>query len=207
VGDKYVSYGITFASGMVGPETCVPRYSQLPSPAGARLAIDPSLFSNGTQTGVDLVTCIESCSPSFCCVAQWEVENNTCRKAQLAPVGPLYAATGASLYYKLPPSQLIAAASQPSTSSSNSSGTGSTPTRDTSSSSSSGEGTVRAKTQPAGIYTRCAMDSAWVEQAKLGRIGTSSNPERVEERDVVEWGECSGELNCRLKCEATAACW
>jgi hypothetical protein len=192
VGDKYVSYGITFASGMAGPETCVPRFSQLPSPAGARLAIDPSLFEN--STGVDFATCIESCSPSSCCIAQWEVENNTCRKAQLAPVGPLYATSGASLYYKLPPSQLIAAASQLNHSSSS---------EDSSNSSS----TIRAKTQPAGIYTRCAMDSAWVEQAKLGRVGTSTNPERVEERDVVEWGECSSELSCRLKCETNAACW
>lgn len=196
VGDKYISYGITFASGMSGPETCVPRRSQLPAPAGARLAIDPSLWSNATLTGVDFVTCIESCPAGYCCIAQWEVEGSTCRTAKLAPVGPLYAAVGASLYYKLPPSQLIAAASQSTQNSSSSSSEGS-----------GAEGTVRAKTQPAGIYARCAMDVAWVEQAKLGRVGTSTDPARVEEKDVVEWGECSSELTCRHKCEANAACW
>jgi hypothetical protein len=187
IGDKYISYGITFSSGMVNPETCVPRYSQLPAPAGARLAIDPLLFSNSTQTGVDLVTCIQSCPASSCCVAQWEVENNTCRKAELAPVGPLYASSGASLYYELPPSQLIAAASQPISDHNDSARS---PTLDSSSSGESDhEGSVRAKTQPAGIYARCAMNRAWVEQAKLGRVGTSTNPRRVEEKDVVEWNE------------------
>jgi hypothetical protein len=209
VGDKYVSYGITFASGMVNPETCVPRYSQLPAPAGARLAIDPSLFSNSTQTGVDLVTCIESCPASSCCIAQWEVENNTCRKAELAPVGPLYASSGASLYYKLPPSQLIAAASQRDQDHNSSARSQTSDNGNSSSSSRSedGDAAVKAKTHPAGIYARCAMDSAWVEQAKLGRVGTSTNPQRVEEKDVAEWGECSSELSCRLKCEANAACW
>jgi hypothetical protein len=111
------------------------------------------------------------------------------------------------LYYKLPPSQLIAAASQ-TISDHNSSAR--LPTLDSSSSSSGDsdhEGSVRAKTQPAGIYARCAMNRAWVEQAKLGRVGTSTNPVRVEEKDVMEWNECSSELSCRLKCEANAACW
>jgi hypothetical protein len=193
---------------MVNPETCVPRYSQLPSPAGARLAIDPSLFLNSTQAGVDLATCIESCPASSCCIAQWELENHTCRKAELAPVGPLYANSGASLYYKLPPSQLIAAASQLDPDHSSSDLTARSQTSDNSGGPDHNHnGLVKAKTQPAGIYARCAMDGAWVELAKLGRVGTSTNPGRVEESNVVEWAECSSELSCRLKCEANAACW
>ncbi|KAF8063058.1 Heat shock 22 kDa protein [Scenedesmus sp. PABB004] len=180
-GDTYTSAGITFATGMVGPETCVPRYAQLPAPAGHRLALDGSLFN--VTTGRAFVDCIESCPAAQCCIAQFETAGGTCKHATLPPVGPGY--VGARLYYKLPPSELVSSASTTGTK-------------------------LWAKTQPAGVYTRCVMDAQWVAKTEAGLVGTSTNPALVEETNMakgVEWGECDSELACRLKCETNAACW
>lgn len=181
-GDKYISYGVTFSRGLSSSETCVPRYAQLPSPAGARLAINASLF---TVTSKPLVECIESCPAGSCCIAQYEVQGDTCKQAVLTPVGPN--STDARLYYKLPPSSIIAAAGFKENSTK-----------------------VWGKTQPAGVYARCLMDEAWVAAATAGLVGTSTNPALVEETDMakaVEWNECATETACRIKCEANAACW
>lgn len=181
VGDKYVSYGITFAKGLTGPETCVPRYAQLPAPAGHRLAINESLFQVSTTDS--FVPCIEGCPVDQLCITQWELQGTKCKRAILPPAGP--EATSARLYYKLPPSEIIAAASANDTK-------------------------VVRKTQAAGVYARGLMNPEWVTLAELGLVGTSTNPSLVEVTDMaqtVEWGECENEMTCRLKCETTAACW
>lgn len=183
VGDTYVSYGITFSKGLDGPETCVPRYAQLPAPAGNRMAIDNSLLQ--VTTAASYRDCIEGCQADQCCIAQFEAQGSTCKRALLPPVGPAY--TGASLYYKLPPSATIAAANV-----------------------SANVSMVWARTQAAGVYARCSMSDAFVAKAKLGLVGSSTNPQLVETPDLastVEWGECTDQLTCRLKCENNAACW
>jgi Tyrosine-protein kinase ephrin type A/B receptor-like len=186
VGPTYVSSGTTFTTGLSTPNTCTPRYAQLPSPAGARLAISPQLFVNaGAQT--TLQACVESCPVHACCVAQWELasagdELGACVHAVLPPVGP--DDTEARLYYKLPPSELVSSASK--------------------------NGSVAAKTRYAGIYTRCRMGADWVTAAVAGLIGPSPNNTLIEETDAaaaVEWGSCTTEAACRARCEADAACW
>lgn len=183
-GDKYVSYGVSFTTLLQNPATCVPRYSQLPAPAGARLALDPSLFStNDTSSFED---CIHGCTPDLCCIAEWVKEGSVCKWATLMPVGPKWAEDGnGALYYKLPPSSIIASASVNDSSS----------------------GHLKAKTQPAGVYTRCGMTDEWVDLAKQGKVGTSFNLARVEEANVVEWNQCTDEIACRLLCDTNAACW
>lgn len=151
VGDTYVSKGITFDDGLTGPETCVPKYAQLPQPAGARFALDLSVFTN--TSGVEMKTCIEECPERQCCLVQWEEEGKLCRRAVL-PILPDPPQGVGQLYYKLPPSELISAASVKNGS----------------------DAVVRAKTQPAGIYTRCEMTDEWVKLAAEGLIGTSTNP-------------------------------
>eukprot|EP00775_Hariotina_reticulata_P004824 gene4824-5072_t len=183
VGDTYISDGINFGTGMTGPEYCVPKHSQFPTPAGHIFGIDDSLFAPA-QPVTDVAACILKCPANQCCISQFEETStgNACKIAALPPVGPNY--TGARLYYKLPPSELIAAASV--------------------------NNTISIKTKAAGIYTRCVMNGTWESLAAAGKVGWSANASLVEETNrttLVEWGECADETSCRIKCEGLATCW
>jgi hypothetical protein len=174
---------MTFGTGMTGPEYCVPKHSQFPTPAGHIFGIDDSLFAPA-QPVADVAECIQQCPASQCCISQFEETNsgNACKIATLFPVGPSY--TNAKLYYKLPPSELISPASV--------------------------NNTVSIKTKAAGIYTRCAMTDEWEDLAIVGKVGWSANPALVDETNrtlLVEWGECADEASCRLTCEGLATCW
>ncbi|WIA38112.1 hypothetical protein OEZ86_001474 [Tetradesmus obliquus] len=185
----YVSNGITFNSLVTGIDQCVPRHTQLPAPAGARLGIDDSLLTTDAAAQ-DLVSCLGGCGPEKCCIVQWEAPSSSCKRAELAPVGPGF--PGAKLFYKLPPSVAIATASISNTQSSTSS-------------SSSNE--VSAKTRGSTQYARCAMAGAWATLAAAGKVGTATSAELVEQEHAVSWGECDSETSCEALCSAAAACW
>ncbi|KAF8062093.1 hypothetical protein HT031_004353 [Scenedesmus sp. PABB004] len=180
VGDKYTSYGVTFTSA-TGVDGCVPRYAQLPAPAGARLALPDSLFAVDAGAA-DMAACMAACDPSQCCVVQWEAGGaGTCKRAELAPVGPAY--SGAAFFYKPPPSQLVAGASADK---------------------------VTAKTTQqtgAGAFARCAMGAPMAALAAAGKVGTPPDRALVEAVDAVSWGECADEAACAAKCATNAACW
>jgi hypothetical protein len=137
------------------------------------------------------------------------------------------------LYYKLPPSELIAAASvkaaanltQSSSSSNSSSGGNSTAgvgavytdtaagnrtAVGTAAGSQTPENAVKAKTMASGVFAICDMTD-WQQLAEEGWIGTSPNPMLVEEdRTVAEWnvlGVCSSKVSCHKSCVADASCW
>jgi len=102
----------------------------------------------------------------------------------LAAAGP--DTTTAKLYYKLPPSELIAAASVKN---------------DTS--------VVKAKTQSSAIYARCSLGS-FASLASDGLVGTSPFPDDIEKaRDFVRWNEarCNSEKSCEATCDSLATCW
>lgn len=184
VGDTYVSVGMTFANNATGPETCVPRYAQLPAPAGNQLALNDAVFTAVPAGAASVAACIEACPNTMCCIAQYEAGSGgspaVCKHAKLAPTGPVSAdASIPRLFYKLPPSALIAAAS------------------------------VSAKTQSSSLYMSCNM-SPWGALPGSGEIGTSPNPALVEEaKQTVEWDAagCTDETSCGKSCDANAACW
>jgi hypothetical protein len=161
----------------------VPHYAQLPAPAGARLGIDESLLTTDAAA-TDLESCLGGCGPDKCCIVQWEAPSSSCKRAELAPVGPGF--SGAKLYYKLPPSVPIAAASMINTNSSSS---------------------VSAKTRGSTQYARCAMTGAWASLAAAGKVGTATSAELVEQEGAVSWGECDSEASCEALCSAAAPCW
>jgi hypothetical protein len=138
------------------------------------------------------------------------------------------------LYYKLPPSEMIAAASVKSgtkSSHSSSSGSGGSSGNSTAdvgavyTDSAAGNRTavgtvtgdvqsaanvVKAKTMASGVFAICDM-TEWQQLAADGWIGTSPNPMLVEEdRTVAEWdvlGICSSEGSCHKSCVADSSCW
>lgn len=192
VGDTYVSVGITFSPNATGPETCVPRFSQLPAPAGNRLALNDAVFTIATNGAASVAACVESCPENMCCIVQFEAGSNgapnTCKHALLAPTGPVQENRSIPrLYYKLPPSMLIAAASVNANAGSS----------------------VQVKTQYSSIYMKCDM-TPWGDLPATGEIGTSPNPALVEEaKQTVEWNAegCTDEKSCSEACNTNAACW
>eukprot|EP00775_Hariotina_reticulata_P006512 gene6512-6739_t len=145
-----------------------------------------SLPNGATQGSVPLVDCVKACPDDKCCINQYQATNTadensgTCLTAVLDPVAP--DTTTAKLYYKLPPSELIAAAS----------------TED-----------VKALTKSSGIYARCSLAS-YATQAGNGEIGTSPFPDDIEQPSTfTRWNEprCNSEATCEATCDALATCW
>lgn len=189
LGSKYVSYGVTFQKGVTGSQACVPKYSQLPNPAGHRMVLDDSMWTNAVNyTGdVDaaITSCVEGCSPDTCCVAELEMVGTTyvCKRAQFDVLASLAAnqdTTKARMYYKLPPSEIAAASVK----------------------------NVEAKTIASGIFAVCDVD-AFKALVQAGKVGTSPNPSKVEEsRDFIEFNvQCNSESSCQKACMADATCW
>eukprot|EP00775_Hariotina_reticulata_P005178 gene5178-5416_t len=105
-------------------------------------------------------------------------EVGTCKQFIMAPVGPDNS-TG-KLYYKLPPSELIAATS------------------------------VTIKTQSSSIYARCLLPTAETNLTADGLVGTSPFPDDIEkDKTFVRWneGKCNSEATCEATCNGLATCW
>uniref|UniRef100_A0A383VQR0 Tyrosine-protein kinase ephrin type A/B receptor-like domain-containing protein n=1 Tax=Tetradesmus obliquus TaxID=3088 RepID=A0A383VQR0_TETOB len=190
VGDGYTSYGITFKTGLVGPESCVPRRAQLPKPVGDRFGLPDAMFTvNVTVSGTDnaaVKACVEACPADQCCIAEIEKSDSgiSCKHARLAPLSSDTANSKARMFYKLPPSE-IAAASK-------------TDSKD-----------VKAKTMASGIYAICDIE-AHKADAAAGKLGTSPDPTKVEAgRDSIEFNSanCKDAATCKAACAADAACW
>jgi hypothetical protein len=186
VGNGYTSTGITFRTGLKGPESCVPRRAQLPKPVGDRFGLPDAMFVNVTvsaQFDNQFVKgCVEACPANSCCIAEIEKSDSgtTCKHAVLAPVGP--DAAVARMYYKLPPSELAAASKNNKTA---------------------------AKTMASGIYAICDIEQHKAAAA-AGLLGTSPDPTKVEAgRESIEFNTpaCSNAADCKKACAADAACW
>jgi len=182
VGNAIQSYGVTFYKGLPGPETCVPRFSQLANPAGHIMSVDDSMFN--TTANVTRENCIKTCPSAACCINQFEAidrsneEIGTCKTFIMPPVGP--DSTTGKLYYKLPPSELIAA------------------------------GSVSIKTQSSSIYARCGLTTTESNMAANGMVGTSPFPDDIEkDKTFVRWNEsrCNSEVTCEATCSNLATCW
>ena len=181
-GDPFTSPGVTFAEQQTSDASCVPRFAQLPNPAGHMLSLDASMFTTTTTT---LVNCVQTCDASKVCIQEFHNEDDEgegeCKRVELVPVGATD--TGAKLYYKLPPSELIAASSTNTT--------------------------IQAKTQSSGIYVRASLGS-YAKLAEDGAIGTSPYNDDIEkEKTFVRWDErgCTTEASCKTVCDAMATCW
>ncbi|KAF8063860.1 hypothetical protein HT031_003717 [Scenedesmus sp. PABB004] len=216
VGDAVTSYGITFHDGSPTPYMCVPRYSQTAKPAGDRLALPDSMF-RAVPGATDPGACAAACPRDACCVAEFDAEfGSGCRHAVLPAASPASVVASVSagadaprLYYKLPPSDLIAAASI---------GNGSALAGRVTAKSAAAPGNatapplsrVEAKTWASGVYAVCDL-SAYADEAAGGWIGTSPDPYMVEAgRDAIEWdvpGLCAGESECQRSCAASSSCW
>lgn len=231
IGETFYSYGMTFWKAMPTPYLCTPRYSQAASPTGHRLGIVDDVFVNVSQATT--TDCVKACPADKCCIAEFYPEGADdggplCRHAYLPPSSPMAIVkslddTVARLYYKLPPSELIAAASIK-----NDTAPGSTISNSTLQQAASiytvtntterlpanftvtADGKVKAKTQASGVYAVCDM-SAWQQYAEDGWVGTSPNPALVEEdRSVMEWnvlGVCYSESSCHDSCMSDSTCW
>ncbi len=198
VGDSYTSYGVTFAQGLGSRDSCVPRYAQLPNPAGDSMALPDSMYAHSVdvsaavsgaggslQKGVQ--ACVEACPASSCCIAEMLRSGSslTCKQARLQPV-EAFSFGDAKLFYKLPPSEMAAA-----------------------SLAAGADDKLAAKTIASGIYAACNINS-WANEARAGLVGTSTNPELVEAgRDSIEWNtpQCNSIESCKKSCAANAACW
>jgi hypothetical protein len=187
VGEGYTSYGITFRTGLKGPESCVPRRAQLPKPVGDRFALPDNMLvavSVAPTTDNKFVKgCVEACPADQCCIAEIEKSDKdiTCKHARLAPVSSDTRDKLPRMYYKLPPSE-IAAASKDS---------------------------AKAKTMASGIYAICSLEKFEAEAA-AGKIGTSPDPTKVEEaREYIAFNApgCKDAEECKKACAADAACW
>ena len=189
VGDGYTSSGITFKTGLTGPESCVPLRSQLPNPVGDRFGLPDDMFtvnvsvSSAANDNAAVKTCVEACPADQCCIAEIEKSDSgiTCRHARLAPLGAdTTAVDKARMYYKLPPSEIAAASKD-----------------------------VKAKTMASGIYAICDIE-AHKAAAAAGELGTSPDPTKVEAgRNSIEFGTaaCNNAVTCKAACAADAACW
>ncbi len=190
VGGSYISYGITFQRAISNPDACVPRYAALPNPAGdfmvlpAGMLTSTATYSSATHTEAAAVKkCVEDCPRDKCCIAemQREVGGLSCFRAELAPAAPLPAAatTGARLFYKLPPS-LFAAAST--------------------------DDMLSVKTISSGLYAICDINT-WAADARDGKVGTSTDPTKVQVANHANWTECTTVAACKAMCDASAPCW
>jgi hypothetical protein len=188
VGDGYTSTGITFRTGLQGPESCVPRRAQLPKPVGDRFGLPDAMFVNVTVSAQSdnafVKDCVEACPANSCCIAEIEKSDSgsiTCKHAVMAPVGR--DAAVARMYYKLPPSALAAASKKTDK--------------------------VDAKTMASGIYAICDIE-AHKAAAAAGALGTSPDPTKVEDgRNSIAFNSaaCSNAADCKKACAADAACW
>lgn len=187
VGDSYVSYGITTFKGAKNSNACVPRYAQLPNPAGDSMALAAGMLAAPEEiagaANAAVKTCVEACPTDKCCIAEMQETSSglSCSRGTFDPAAPLAggAAQGARMYYKLPPSEFAAA---------------------------SVNTTTRAKTISSGIYAICNID-AYATEAGDGKVGTSTDPTKVEDENYADWTECTSVQGCKEKCDKNAACW
>ncbi len=190
------STGITVVRGAISADACIPRTAQLPNPAGDRMALPGSMFGPNNTNPIDLtssaateqsinaalITCVFACPVSSCCIAELQ-RNSTdvaCRRAVLTPAASLAAGAlaGARMYYKLPPSEFAAASTN----------------------------NISAKTISSGIYAICNIDT-WATEASDGKVGTSTDPTKVEVGNHANWTECTTVAACKARCDASAPCW
>lgn len=196
MGDGYTSYGITFEKGLKTPTSCVPRYAQLPKPAGDRMALPDAMFAirvNVAITSSDsaaVKSCIEQCPDDKCCIAEIAKDQVTgvisCKHARLTPIAPSTSDGKPKLFYKLPPSEMAAASVNTAQ-----------------------QQGVAAKTMAAGIFAVCNIDT-FAADAAAGLVGTSPNPALVEAgRNAIEWNadNCKDLASCKKACMADAPCW
>lgn len=196
MGDSFTSYGITFNPGMSHADACVPRYAQLPNPAGNRMVLPSSMFTEtidvSTETSDELAVdkCVKACPADKCCIAEMAKGDDggvMCKHARLTPTGAAYEAT-AKLFYKIPPSEFAAAGADKNKT----------------------DPQMRAKTIGSGLYAACDINT-WKEDAVNGLVGTSPNPLLVEVdgANATEWNtpECNSIASCKAACLTSAPCW
>eukprot|EP00882_Tetradesmus_deserticola_P001442 GHRQ01001559.1.p1 GENE.GHRQ01001559.1~~GHRQ01001559.1.p1 ORF type:complete len:286 (+),score=82.26 GHRQ01001559.1:1019-1876(+) len=160
---EFVSDGTTYRKGALGREECVPKTAQLGIDIGTRMFDNTSLLTNATGASsiADPAGCMANCPKNKCCFVHFDyaykknagsagtkqclhvnMEVNTDSAAHAS-------ASAALLFYKMLPSDAIAAASK-----------------------SSG---VEAKAMSSGLYARCNLPTAWTASAvynsnQIGKI-------------------------------------
>lgn len=152
------SRGFTFTQGSTGIERCVPRESQLAVDAGQKMGVDHLLTFDPSSTTLD--TCVNFCSNlTQCCIAQFTYSgidpSGSCRRLAMDALGQAPLQTGYQLFYKLIPSDPIAASSVRSNESSDS--------------------IVRAKNMGSGLYAQCQAPPSVTSDADAAAIGSSTS--------------------------------
>jgi hypothetical protein len=205
---EYVSDGTTYRVGAMGREECVPKTAQLGIDIGTKFFDETTLLTTVTSatpagnTAVWVDNCLTAaCSTNQCCFAQfdyaWKKNNGapgtpTCRAVNMA-VNTNAAAhtltTSKLLFYKMLPSDAIAAASVNKT------------------------GKVEAKAMSSGLYARCDLPSTpdWsapgtYNNDKTGRqINSSGAP--CNSGCARPAGTAAGLADCKKKCDMLSVCW
>jgi hypothetical protein len=111
ISETVTSNGITLRQGSRSTQSCIAQKSQLPVDVGQSIAIPTSTLAwTISATGVNMAGCLTNCTADKCCIAQLTYGNSgttgSCAKLELNVEA---SATAAALYYKLLPSDAVAA--------------------------------------------------------------------------------------------------
>jgi hypothetical protein len=201
---EYESDGTTYREGATGREECVPKTAQLGIDIGTKFFEDNSLlpvvsdFTPTATTPFGPDACLTAaCQPGQCCFVQFDYAwrsnagsegTKTCRAITMTvnTVANSYA-TADLLFYKMLPSDAIAAASVNKT------------------------GKVEAKAMSSGLYARCDLPSTW---AAAGTYGSNAIGRRIDGTGAACSTGCplpastAADLaDCKKKCDMLSVCW
>jgi hypothetical protein len=181
----FTSHATTFRAGAAGEEECVPQTAQIGVDAGARIFNDAAMHTAAETT---LEGCLGKCDAGSCCFVQFDYGHLNrqpahCSYVNLAPSSDPNAykntsdAAAALLFYKLPPSGAITAASIESS---------------TAAVDAVPESIVKGKVMSSGLYARCIVESA----PDVGRaLGIEVNLSTSQLSD------------CKLRCDMMSTCF
>jgi hypothetical protein len=207
---ELLSDGTTYRVGATGREECVPKTAQLGIDIGTKMfdesvttLLSPVTPFTATTTGdYGLEACLNAaCSvANQCCFVQFDYAwkkspandgtagPKTCRAITMAvnTVAASYM-TADLLFYKMLPSDAIAAASVNKT------------------------GKVEAKAMSSGLYARCDLPSTW---AAAGTYGSNAIGRRIDGTGAACSSGCAlpastpaGLADCKKKCDMMSVCW
>ncbi|WIA35123.1 hypothetical protein OEZ86_003604 [Tetradesmus obliquus] len=145
INETITSNGITFRQGSRSSQSCIAKKSQLPVDVGQSIAIPNSTVAwTPPAADVNMTGCLANCAASKCCIAQLTYDHSSatgsCTRLEL---NVELLATAAALYYKLLPSDAVAAFS------------------------------VRGKVMSSGMYARCSLPALATEIANQIMNATS----------------------------------
>ncbi|KAF6257767.1 hypothetical protein COO60DRAFT_1460997 [Scenedesmus sp. NREL 46B-D3] len=191
---EYVSEGTTYRNGAIRREECVPKTAQLGIDIGTKMFENATLLTadSAGPGNEDPESCMDTnCNSGQCCFVQFDYaytkeQGLPGTKACLFVNMPANTnstahekSTSNLLYYKMLPSDAIAAASLPKPA-----------------------GTVEAKAMSSGLYARCDLPVSW---AASGVYDTDQIGNRIGSAFAA--GSAADLAECKRMCDMSSICW